>query len=553
MKSIIKFGVVLVFAVMVLPFAAAVFSASGSYGPSDGAQLSNAACGNIYACNDSSFATNVEISYIMADGSTVAASTTTLQNASGANAKVVALDYYVDLPYSGTISMLVLPQSATTNLVVIPYVNGTHVSTNTSKYAFRTLTANAWTQFDVTTPALESYAQLGYVRLRLFVAETAAETIAEAILVTPPSPADFQVLAQGAAIGRVDSYLENEWIVVSYSRQNLSISNPVCVVNDVETELPMNLTVETEIETSEDVQGRHFSARWYANTSRGVQEGKNYEVECSLNIDGFTVEGLEQYIYFTAEKSMGQTFVSLMTYIGQIFGLIRAPVDVEILTKTVTPVGNTNVVLKTLLGADPVAATCNMTVADSAGQTVSSGAMSSFGNVALKFYNYSFPTASGAGAPFYASASCAVNDSSGNVGLYGDTVSLEAPSATASIDVTQIYEGTPSVVLLPGAGYAGQTSQVMAQFKVGSTSVTTGSCNLTVYYPANTTKLIDAQAMSYSGDDGIWQTTWVSPSFVNAYYPARVSCMSPAIGAMVVHDANVLNVVGGDATLRALS
>jgi uncharacterized membrane protein len=325
---------------------------------------------------------------------------------------------------------------------------------------------------------------------------------------------------------------------------NATPSNPSCVINAMNGSRVLNISAANiSIESSE---GYHMAVSWTPTVASGFVEGQNYEVVCSLTVLGATVSGLEQYVYVNPHKTIMARLADFVTYVGQLLGLVRQPVQVTQITQLVND-GVTKVVASVVRGTTPISgAPCNMTIIDANGIAVASNVnMSVFGVSTLGMYNASF-VGNTSLAPYAVRIGCLVNDSSGAITGYQSIGTLAAPPAVAvAVNATQIFEGQPSVKLFQTTIIAGTVGQILAQVKIGSNSVTNAVCNLTAY---NSTlgKLVNNGQMSYSGDDGVYNYTW-SPVALSGYaiYPTRVSCYGGNLGTMTVQDSSSIEVQGG--------
>ena len=262
---------------------------------------------------------------------------------------------------------------------------------------------------------------------------------------------------------------------------------------------------------------------------------------------GVTIGGLEQYIYVNPHKTIMARLSDFVIGIANIFGLLQSPIKVTTITQTAAETGLTNVVASVMKGKNSYSgANCTISLIDRAGNApYNSSQMSVFGASTLGMYSFSFNASQGAGAPWTVRIACLVNDSSGTNITYVDVGTLSSAISISAAAVAQIYEGTPSVKLLQGAGYAGYNSTILVQVKIGSSSISNAACNVTAYYPANSSKIVNAQLMTYTGDDGMYSYTWMPPSYVMAFYPARVSCTGGALGTFVVQDSTSINIQDG--------
>jgi hypothetical protein len=51
--------------------------------------------------------------------------------------------------------------------------------------------------------------------------------------------------------------------------------------------------------------------------------------------------------------------------------------------------------------------------------------------------------------------------------------------------------------------------------------------------------------MSYSGDDGMYNYTWIPPEYFASVYPARVDCRGGSLGSLVVQASTGIHVDDG--------
>lgn len=536
-QVILAFALVLAFA----PSAFAVIISYGTYGPSDANLYANSASGDSATASDSTYATVTDATAILSDGSTVAASLIELRNATGANARMVAANWFVDVStISGNYSIMVLPTSQPSTFRVIPYINSTDVSTNTSTWSGPfTVTSNTFQQYDVTNAVVESGRNLGYVRLRFYGVSTTAENFAEIYLMIPPSPTDFQIIPQGVTQAEVDTWVETEWALFSTSARNISASSMSCEGSAMNGTVVVNSSYFEYI-LDEDESGRHAASRWYANSSI-FNEGENYEVLCMIELsNGVMIENVEQYVYINPHKTIMVRIAEFVVAVGKIIGLQRNPVQVRPITQYVEDSATTNVVVAVVNGQNPItgnSSLCTLTVVDSAGSAViNNQSMSVFGSAALGMFNYTMSSTAGAGGPYMVRSTCAVNDSYGAFNNYVGIGTLNPKPIS--------FAGFPSVEVLQGTGISGSNTLVVARTSMGSSPANT-TCQLTVYNVANSTKLLDAVSMS-AFDSGMYSYTWSSPvSYQMEKYPATVRCTGDNFGSLVVTDAFSLEIDGG--------
>jgi hypothetical protein len=454
----------------------------------------------------------------------------------------------------GTWYLQSLGQSNAMGIYIVPYIDETQPSTNASDViSFNMATSRVWYDINITSAVTKSFNALGYVKLRI-ASQSGSKQTDEFFLIVPPGAGTisgilnsyFQIEAQGASQTQMDSLVDNEWSLIELSNiLNSTPTNVNCSIISMNGTI-MNITPTTAIEGS-STTGWKIVTKWTPTEARGFVEGTNYEASCGFSIFGSTIAGLEQYVYVSPHRTIMTRLSQFVVSIANIFGLLQSPIKVTQITQTAAATGQTNIVTSVMKGKDSYSgANCTVSLIDSAGNApYNSSQMSVFGASALGMYSFSFNASQGAGAPWTVKTACFVNDSAGsnvtyvNVGTLSPAISISAAAAG------QIYEGTPSVKLLQGAGYAGYDSTILAQVKIGSSSISNAICNVTVYYPTNTSKVVDAAGMSYIGDDGIYSYTWIPPSYVTAFYPARISCTGGALGTFVVQDSTSINIQDG--------
>jgi hypothetical protein len=415
-----------------------------------------------------------------------------------------------------------------------PYINATHVNTSFTQNV--SLTSAAWTTVDVNTMVRGVHALLGDVRLRFWTADTVARPISEVYLVVPPSPGQFQILDQGARIARTNAWVENEWLVISPMDQ-FRITNATCSIESL-VDTAVNVTLNVTTIRGNGTAPDKLRVRWFANSTY-VVEGRNYEIECDANFDGVRISGLEQYVYITQEGTAETVFSSLMRWIKALF--VDLTVQTSVVERSLVAGVPQQVIVEVLRDKQPFdAAACRLWLYNGSNMGVIAN------NVSMSyyqggFYNYTF-TPSVNETSYVVRSNCVLNNTE-NVSGYQASGMLSV--ASAALNVSLIYEGTPKLTLLQGAGFAGAPSQMMAQVTVGSNVVTNAACNVTVYYPANTTKVVSNQPMSYSGDAGMYNYTWTPPVYVSAVYPARVDCRGGSLGAMTVQASTSVRIDDG--------
>jgi hypothetical protein len=299
----------------------------------------------------------------------------------------------------------------------------------------------------------------------------------------------------------------------------------------------MNISVEGEYynATCNCDEPNKVKGRWFANSSI-LNEGDNYEVICTGYYDGVFMEGA-QYIYMHKPQSFWDTIFSRIL---TMFNLITEPTVVRLVTKQANFGGDINVIGQVTKGGSLVTnANCSLDV-----MTINDMSMI-LSNVTMYngnsgYYNYSFDGNNE--GPYVATIRCMVNDSDGRLQQYidSDTIFENVP---ASVDVLQIYEGTPKISLIYGNLYYGVATDqnVLAQLSIGSNVVSNSDCNLTIYY-SNMSKITDA-TMTYTGEAGVYQYTW-SPVGIGSY-PTRIECRSGSLGTRVVQDMVSLRVEDG--------
>jgi hypothetical protein len=518
-----------------------------------------AACvtGTNMTCSDTLFTTKIEVAPYLSD---YVYSYTQDPNIGQTGSAVTGLQasvawFSVSALGPGNWTIQVLFNSISSTLLVTPYVNETQPSTNDSdQLTFSLPTSKQWYQFDVTSAVTKSFNELGYVKFRLAGGATLKQ-MDEIFLIAPPGSTTagaviesyFQVVPQGVSQTDSDQYVENEWKILDLSPTlNSTLSGASCALYDLNGTL-MNISVSANISSlSTD---NTLTARWTANTTLGVQEGKNYEVRCQFTVLGVNITGLEQYVYVSRQSSIWSAIQGFITYVAQIIGLARNPVTVEVIPEYVSTNPTTNIVVSVAKGANQItsnSSVCRVTVIDSvATVVVNNQSMSSFGVASLGMFNYTMNSTVGAGPPYAVRAVCSVNDSANT---FNDYLGVGRLQASASVYTpTQIYEGIPSVRLVSGDLQSNTAGRIMAQVLKGSNSVSDAVCGLTVYYPLNTTKILNNVSMSYFGEDGMYNYSWVPPiTYGMDVYSSRVSCTGGVqLGALVVQSAQPINVIGG--------
>lgn len=528
--------VVLVLAAMVcVPGVFAVVVNENNLGPSTVTQLDTpvpGTCGQTWLCPDANFTAQTDFTTAMADGSTVAGSQINVRSNNGAG-RAAMLYWAFDIQATGNYSLRILP-AATFTLVMAPYVNATHVNTSFTQNV--SLTSSVWTTVDVNRMVRDMHASLGDVRLRFWTADTVARAISEVYLVQPPSPGQFQIIDQGARIARTNAWVENEWLVIT-PMDKFRITNATCSIESL-VDNAVNITLNVTTLRGNGTAPDKLRVRWFANSTY-VVEGRNYEIECDANFDGVRIQGLEQYVYITQEGTAETVFSNLMRWIKALF--VDLTVQTSVVERSLAPGVPQQVIVEVLRDKQSFdAAACRLWLYNGSNMGVIAN------NVSMSyyqggFYNYTF-TPSVNETSYVVRSNCVLNNTE-NVSGYQASGMLSVASAV--LNVSLIYEGTPKLTLLQGAGFAGAPSQIMAQLIVGSNAVTNAACNVTVYYPANTTKVVSNQPMSYSGDDGMYNYTWTPPQFVSAVYPARVECRGGSLGTLGVQASTSVRIDDG--------
>ena len=536
----ISFGVIWI--LILMGGASAVIVNFGTYGPSEAKQLANSACGASFDCSDTTYATVTDATAILADGSTVAASLVSIRNATGANARIVELDWYLDVnQMAGNYSVVVLPTSQPSTFYFLPYINETDVSTNTSTWSGSfSVTSNTYQRFDVTNSVVESFNNLGKVKLRMVAVSTTEEQFAEIYLTVPPSMADFQIIPQGVSQAEINTTIENEWAIFSNSERNLTMSSLSCSLFAANGSQVAN---SSYFSYSFDSSGRRASARWFANSSI-VEEGENYQISCQVNVQGVTLDNLEQYVYINPHKTIMERIAEFVTYVGYLIGFQQRPVSVVVIPEFVSSSATTNIVVSAMYGRTPVtgnSSTCTIDVIDATGTSVvTNQPMSVFGVSTLGMFNYSMNSTIGS-APYAVRSTCLVQDATGGFNNYTGIGTLSRP-----VMVDDIFEGLPTITLLQQTYVPGEQNQILVQLLIGSSEISNSVCDLTLYY-SNFSKVIDAQAMTYSGEAGLYYYNWtpVVTGYGSVNFPARVECSGGSLGTKVAQATASMEVVNG--------
>lgn len=544
MAKNIQIKYLFVFALLTIQGALAADGAN-LFGPSTADQYANADCGASALCPLTNYTKGIDLSTILADNVNTLASSGIIRNATGANAQIFVAGWYVDATYTvGNFSLKVWSNTQPTTLVIIPMANETHVNTNTSFWTTRTLTSNVLTDIDVDLGARASFASLGYIAFKFFVTDISNEQIGEVYLEVPPIATDFNFVPSGESIVRLDSFTAHDWTLFTAVSKQL-MSNVSCSVYDINNQTQMISGVST-ITTGPN----QLRIKYLVNSSLGFVAGRNYESRCSLNIGSVRINDISQYAYVTSESSILTSLASIISSIGQLLGLYREPVVVDVIPEFVSSQTTTNVVVGLTRGSSAISSNssiCRISVFDVAGLTVvNNQSMSSFGVSAIGMFNFSMNTTLGSGAPYAVRSVCSVNDSGGQVNSYLGTGTLNALSS-ASINVSQIFEGTPSVKLVSNEIASSSNGRIMAQVLKGSTGVSDAFCSLTIYFPNNSTKLVNSVSMSYFGEAGLYNYSLVAPvSYGIDIYPSRINCTSGLqLGSQVVQTIEPVRVVGG--------
>lgn len=502
-------------------------------------------------CDESMWAVKTEVAPYLGDNVYSYASDPSLIQSGNANTGTqLAMSWYgVTSLGPGTWYLQSLGQTNTMAIYIVPYINETQPSTNSSdRISYTMTTSRVWYDINITSAVTKSFNALGYVKLRI-ASQSGSKQADEFFLIVPPGAATtsgvtssyFQIIPQGPVQTQMDQVTENEWNIVELSSLiNSTISNASCVIKTMNG-TQMNYTVNVSIESS-TTEGYHMAAIWTPTIAGGFVEGMNYEVVCQFTVLGSTISGLEQYVYVNPHQTIMLRLSQFVTSIANIFGLLQSPVKVTQITQTAAASGATTVVSSVYKGSTAYSgANCTMSLVDSMGtQYADHTQMSTFGVSSLGLYSLSFNASIAAGPPWTVTTFCAVNDSAGsNVTYVAVGTIVAAPVQT----VGQIFEGTPRITLISQDFYGGQSANIVTQLLVGSNAVTDAQCNLTVYYP-NMTKILNAVTMSYSGDDGLYNYSWV-PSMVSAGLPMRVVCAGGSLGTMVAQHVASLTVNDG--------
>jgi hypothetical protein len=87
-----------------------------------------------------------------------------------------------------------------------------------------------------------------------------------------------------------------------------------------------------------------------------------------------------------------------------------------------------------------------------------------------------------------------------------------------------------SVAFLPSQYYVDEPASVVAQVLVNGAGVSAAGCTLNVYYP-NMTKQVNAAAMNFTGDDGLYSYLWTPPSYGS--FPVRANCSGGSVTGQI--------------------
>lgn len=282
---------------------------------------STANCENFNCSDEHASLTRTDIFTTIRDGST-----TTLervQNLATRQAISVAYDLPEGAIRQGTYYLrLYFQDTGTYNFLIIPYSNQTHINTAKQKYLSQTISTQDWYDIDISNLLNYSVNSFGggRVKLRFALASNTSSNImdvGEAYLVQPPTRENFQVLPQGVSETALNSYVVNEWKI-------LSLATPV--VSSYGCELTNSSDLSSQLipplQTTYDTPNQILRTTWYSNSSIFL-ERKNYEVSCFMVATGINITDIKQFVYMNADKSILDYILLFVQKIAQIIGLLE--------------------------------------------------------------------------------------------------------------------------------------------------------------------------------------------------------------------------------------
>jgi hypothetical protein len=116
-------------------------------------------------------------------------------------------------------------------------------------------------------------------------------------------------------------------------------------------------------------------------------------------------------------------------------------------------------------------------------------------------------------------------------------------SVVANVNVTQIIDGTPSVVMPDVDGYDIRPVYVRLQASIGSVLVSNTTCQLDVFSANNDSKIVNAASMSYIGESGLWVYS-MNLTDVGSYLGVA-TCSGGQLGTYQLIATNNIVVSGG--------
>lgn len=140
---------------------------------------------------------------------------------------------------------------------------------------------------------------------------------------TPVNQDDFSITAQGISETEVNQRVENTWVIVSPF--NTTIVNASCSIykmNEYNATASETQVDESGLDMYVNASGNVLKVYWDANESL-IDEGSNYEVDCSARINGIQFDSISQFVYVNRLKTIFDYIDYFVSYIMQMFNITR--------------------------------------------------------------------------------------------------------------------------------------------------------------------------------------------------------------------------------------
>ena len=273
-------------------------------------------------CSDNEYGTVSDEYSDLGDGSTAAASGATFKDTSNTQATFGKLVFDINGIITGNYSL----RWSRTGFIdysyrICVYANETHINA-TSCVDGTDNDGSTWHEQDISDLVKSSAVTFdNRIFLRFYMVNGYSQTITETYLKRPFSTGDFSVVATGVSESDIDERIENAWLVVSDFQADIeNFGCEIYVIGNGTGEPDHTLINQTPLNVTYVVGARSFAVYWTADSSATV-EGKNYEVECSLDLNDVHYDDVVQYVYINRQASFWEKIQLMIGYLLQLIGI----------------------------------------------------------------------------------------------------------------------------------------------------------------------------------------------------------------------------------------